>query len=290
VRILRIAALALFVSRASALAQTEGIAEFRGTVHTDKGQTIPSQGRVYMSKSAVRVEWETDLREVAKERKDSGKASGMPEQFKMVMIQKLAQPDRIYIVNDGRKTYAVEATGTRRAKPGPERTWKVQRLGRDTVAGFACEKALLTAQDGDQTEVCITAELMPSTAWLTAWNRREEQATPLKALKDAGLSGFPVRWIFRHQGSKDTSSSVELVRFDRKSVSASLFEIPAGYRKVDSMMETMAMTPEQEKAMQEARKRMQEALDRMTPEQRKHYEELIRQQGGAAVAPTPHSR
>jgi len=289
VRILRIAALALLVSRASAFAQTEGIAEFRGTVHTDKNQTIPSQGKVYLSKAAVRVEWETDLREVAKDRKESGKSSGMPEQFRMVMIQKLAEPDHIYIVNDVRKTYAVETTGTKREKTTPERTWKVQRLGRDTVAGFSCEKALLTAQDGDQTEVCITSELSPSSAWLTAWNRREEQASPLKALKDAGLSGFPVRWIFRHKGSKDTSSSVELVRFDRKSVSASFFEIPPGYRKVDSAMETYAMTPEQEKAMQDARKRMQEALDKMTPEQRKQYEELMRQQGGA-LAPTPPSR
>jgi Domain of unknown function (DUF4412) len=288
VRILRIATLAFLVCGSSVLAQTEGIAEFRGTVHTDKGQTIPSQGKVYMSKSAVRVEWETDLREVAKDRKDSG-AAGLPQEFRMVMIQKLAEPDRIYIVNDGRKSYAVESTHTERSQTRTARRWKVQKLGRDTVAGFACEKALLTAEDGDQTEVCVTTELAPSNAWLTAWNRREEQASPLKALKDAGLSGFPVRWIFRNRGSKDISSSVELVRFDRKSVSASLFEIPPGYRKVDSMMETMAMTPEQEKALQDARKRMQEALDKMTPEQRKQYEELMRQQGGA-LAPTPRSR
>jgi len=288
VRIFRFAALAFLACGTSVLAQTEGIAEFRGTVHTDNGQTIPSQGKVYMSKNAVRVEWQTDLREVAKDRKGSG-AAGMPQQFQMVMIQKLAEPDRIYIVNDSRRTYAVESTHRERSKTDTERKWKVQKLGRDTVAGFACEKALLTAEDGDQTEVCITTELVASNAWLTAWNRREEQASPLKALKDVGLSGFPVRWIFRNRGSKDVSSSVELVRFDRKSVSASFFEIPPGYRKVDSIMETMAMTPEQEKAMQDARKRMQEALDKMTPEQRKQYEELMRQQGGA-LAPTPHSR
>jgi Domain of unknown function (DUF4412) len=276
-------AAAVLLGSARLLAQTEGIAEFRGTVHTDKGKTIPSQGKVYLSKAAVRVEWETDLSSVDRNRKDDPRE--IPNHFRMTMIQRIAEPDRTYMVNDERKTYSIQMIDDKRERPDrSDKKWKVQKLGRDTVGGFSCEKALLTSEDRRETEVCIATDLVPSTAWLRAWNRREEQATPLQALKDAGLTGFPVRWIFREKGSTDISSSIELQRFDKKSLPASLFEIPAGYRKVDTMMEAMAMTPEQERSMREAQKKMQEALDKMSPEERRQYEEMMRR-----YAPTPHN-
>jgi hypothetical protein len=50
------------------------------------------------------------------------------------------------------------------------------------------------------------------------------------------------------------------------------------------MMEAMSMTPEQERQVRDAQKKMQEALDKMSPEERKQYEEMMRR-----YAPTPHS-
>lgn len=278
-RSVRLATL-LLLSAAAAFAQTEGIAEFQGSVHTDKDKTIPSHGKVYMTSAAVRVEWQTDLREMKKDRADK---AGMPDSFQMTMIQKVAEPGQMYAINDKNKTYAIEKVDTdHKDAAKSERKWKVERRGRDTVAGFSCEKATLTAEDGDQTEVCIVTDWKINSAWLRAWNRREEQASPLRALKDAGITGFPVRWIFRHKGEKDSWSSMELVRFTKQSLPGSLFEIPPGYRKVDSMFET-GMTPEQEQKMREARQKMKEAMENMTPEQRKQYEEMMKR-----YAPTPH--
>ncbi len=268
------AAAAFLVYCAAVLAQSEGVAEFRGTTQTDKEQAIPSQGKVYTSKAAVRVEWEMNLSAAGAARK--GSKTGLPSNFRMVMIQKLSEPDRTYIVNDQQKTYAVEMIDEKKDLSTPERTWTVKKLGRDTVAGLSCEKALLTARDGDETEVCVSTEIIPSAAWLRAWNRREEQSLPLKALNESGIKGFPVRWIFR-SGKDKVSSSVELVRFDRKPVPGSLFEIPPGYRKVGSMMET-TMSSDQSKQYQDAMKQMQSELDKMTPEQRKAVEEMLKQQ------------
>ncbi|MGH9367756.1 MAG: DUF4412 domain-containing protein, partial [Thermoanaerobaculia bacterium] len=262
-RTLRIAAAVFFALSVNALAQSEGVAEFRGTTQTDKNGAIPSQGKVFTSKNAVRVEWEMDVSAAGAERK--GNKTGVPSNFRMVMIQKLSEPDRTYVLNDQQKTYAVELIDEKRDKATPERTWTVKRLGRDTVAGLSCEKALLTAKNGDETEVCVSTEIIPSAAWLRAWNRREEQSSPLKALNESGIKGFPVRWIFRSGKDKKVSSSVELVAFDRKSLPGSLFEIPPGYRKVGSMMETM-MTSDQSKQYQDAMKEMQSDLDKMTPE------------------------
>ena len=272
-RPIRIAAAAFFVCSAAALAQSEGVAEFKGTTHTDKNQTIPSQGKVYFSKSACRVEWETDLRQFREERKE--KKEVVPDHFRMVMLTKLSEPDRLYHLNDERKTYSVTDTSKeKRDSKGPERHWKVQKLGRDTVGGLSCEKALLTADDGDQSEVCVTREVIPSRAWLSAWNRREEQRSPFAALKENGLDGFPIRWVFREKGKSDISSTIELVRFERKSVPGSLLEIPPGYRQTSAA--SVWMNPEQEKAVRDAQRK---ALENMTPEQRKKYEEYMKQQG-----------
>ena len=80
-------------------------------------------------------------------------------------------------------------------------------------------------------EVCVSKELIPSAAWVAAMSRREDQSGPLKALKENGLEGFPIRWIFRSQKNKEISSTMELVSFEKKSLPASLFEIPADYTK-----------------------------------------------------------
>src|SRR5262249_37304693 len=127
---------------------------------------------------------------------------------------------------------------------------------------------------------CVASDWKMPSSWLRAWNRREEQASPLAALREAGLTGFPVRWVFRHKGEKESWSSMELVRFTKQSVPASTFEIPAGYRRVDNTFET-SMTPEQQKAVTDARQKM---LENMTPEQRKQYEEMMKR-----YAPTPHN-
>jgi len=266
------------VLSAPLLAQSEGIAEFKGETHGSRGQTVPSSGKVFLSRSAVRVEWQTQLA-------GTDRKAGAPDPFRMTMIQKQSEPDHSYMLNEERKTYSVMQFDTKREKTeSSSEKWTAEKLGRDTVAGFSCEKLKMTSAAGNVTEACVAPDLMPSTAWLRAWNRRSEQAGPFQAMKNAGVVGFPVRWIFREKGTDQISSSIELVRFERKSLPASLFEIPSDYRKVDTMMETMATTPEQEKAMRDARKQMNEALEKMTPEERKQYEEMMKR-----YAPTPPS-
>lgn len=263
----RIAGAVLFLVSAAVLAQVEGVAEFKGTVRMKNGEeTIPSNGKVFVAKTACRVEWETDLSALKAGRKREGK--DVPGRFKMTMLQKLSEPDKTYVLNDATKTYSVVTHGGPGKKS--QRKWKVERLGRDTVAGLACEKAALTSDDGDRTEVCVSREIMPSAAWLNAWNRREEQRSPLMALKDSGLEGFPIRWLF-HANADGASSTLELVRFERRSLPASLFEIPAGYKE-SSGYDTL-FTPEQKSRRDAARRN---AYANMTPEQRKTAAEQIR--------------
>src|SRR5262249_20434809 len=154
----RLAAAVCFAVSATALAQSEGIAAFRGTVHTDNGKDIPSTGKLYFSKPGVRVEWETKVPD--SDRKDSRAA--MPDHFQLVALQLAAEPGRTYMLNPERKTYTVQETPKDARTPVPtDKSWKVQKLGKDTVAGFSCEKVLLTSDKGNEMELCVTKELTP---------------------------------------------------------------------------------------------------------------------------------
>jgi uncharacterized protein DUF4412 len=267
VKLSRLACSLLFSASAVLYAEVEGVAEFKATVAMKQGQNVPSTGKVFVSKSAVRVEWETDLSSLKEARKDQTK--GMRDRFRMVMLQRLAEPNKTYSIDDEQKTYSV-ITHEEKAQPS-DRKWKVEKTGRDSVAGYSCEKAVLTSDSGGRTEVCVSKEIMPSSSWLAAWNRREDQRSPLKALREAGVEGFPIRWIIRDKEG-DATTQMELVRFEKKSLPASLFEIPPGYQQTSGSM--MGISADQRKQMDAAKK---SAYASMTPEQRKKAAEQIRQ-------------
>jgi hypothetical protein len=266
----RIAAAALFV-RATALAQSEGVAEFKGTMSGGSGESIPNTSTVYFSKVAYRMEMQMDMRSLARK---EGSQGMVPSRYRMVTIQKLSDLDHLLTLNEDSRTYSVTDLKKVREDFGknremPQVTYTVRKLGRDSVAGFACEKALVTSSSGSEMELCISIELFPSAAWLAAQNRSDRSGNLFTALRDNGLDGFPIRWIARDKKDQRVTATMELSRFERKPVSASLFEVPPGYRETSAM--GVMMTPEQEKAMKDA-------LEKMTPEQRKMYEEMMKKQ------------
>ncbi len=112
-------------------------------------------------------------------------------------------------------------------------------------------------------------------------NRNDPNASSwLKALKDAGVEGSPIRWSVRPKGSAQPTMVMELVRADKKFLPAALFEVPAGYTQTGFALG--GLSPEQEKAMGDRRTQMDEVLKNMPPEQRQHYEEMMKRR-----TPTP---
>lgn len=274
----RNASLLLFFVSATALAQFEGVAELKMTMSYARGEPV-ARGTFSISKSAARSDWEVDLRGAADA---EAKKSGIPDRYKMTTIVKLSDPDKVYMLNDERKTYSVLDLKAMRESVGGEdesRKFTVKKLGRrDTVAGLSCEVVQVTSSSGTGSELCMTRELAVSKDWLAAMNRDRRGGGgpfarglggPFAALRAQGIEGFPIRMITRESSDKRVSSTMELVRVERKSLPGSLFEVPAGYRETSGM--GVMMTPEQEKAMKDA-------LEKMTPEQRKMYEEMMKKQ------------
>lgn len=237
----RIAAAFFFALAAHAFAQSEGIAEFKGTINAGQGRTISTTGKVYFVKAvAYRSEWETDMSNLLKGRYMPG--GGIPARHKTITIQKLSEPDRVISLDEERKTYRITDLKNLRGEVAPgasSKTYTVKKLGRDTVAGLACEKATVTSSDGTQSELCVATEMIPSSAWGAAQNWREGSSDMMKALRDAGLDGFPIRMTIHPKGESQATYTQELVRLETRPVPSSVFEVPPGYAEARSPYEEM---------------------------------------------------
>jgi Domain of unknown function (DUF4412) len=279
-------AMTLLLAGIAAAAQFEGVAAYKITTTGGNGRSIDGTSKIFVTKTAYRMEMETSFGGAAAAEQGTG-SSRAPRHMKMTMIGKVADPDELIMVNDENKTYSIWDLKKMRgdaAAPAPQ-TWTVKKLGSDKVAGVSCQKALLTSSKGSEIEVCMAKELAVSSDWFATMTRRQRDTNEwMQALKSAGLVGFPVRYVMR-RGGKEALITMELTSLDKKSLSASLFEVPSGYKQTDYAIG--GLTPEQRKAMADARKRIGAELDKMTPEQRKAFEGAMKKHGGMMPPPEP---
>ena len=272
-------------SGATALAQFEGTADLKITTNTGKGETLPATGRLYVTRNAYRMEWQMDL---SRARKDKTASPEAPQRIQTTLFGTIAEPDKITMLDDAHRTYSVwDLKKTRgEAAEAPRPAYTVKKLGSDSVAGLPCQKAELTSSSGTVIEVCVAKDFIVSSDWLATLSRRQrDSAGWLGALRDNGLVGFPVRYAMRARGATEPFMTMVVTKIDREPVSASLFEVPAGYKQTEFAIG--GLSPEQQKAVSDARTRMREALDRMTPEQRKAYEDAMKRYARPTPAPTP---
>ncbi len=272
-------------SGSTALAQFEGTADLKITTSTGKGESLPATGRIYVTKTAYRMEWQMEL---SRARRDKAASAEAPQRIQTTLIGTTAEPDTLTMLDDAHRTYSVWDLKKMRGEAAePSRpTYAVKKLGSDTVAGLPCQKAELTSSSGTVIEVCVAKDFIVSSDWLATLSRRQKDSTGwLGALRDNGLLGFPVRYAMRARGAAAPFMTMVVTKIERGPVAASLFEVPAGYKQTEFALG--GLSPEQQKAVSDARTRMREALDRMTPEQRKAYEDAMKRYARPTPSPTP---
>ena len=269
------AAVIFVLTAASASAQLEGVAEMKFQAFGHGGTTMSGTGKTYVTKTAWRTEMEMSSADMAKDLAAS-KAHGGQTSMRMVAFGKLAEPGVSYMLNDRTKSFArIDAREMAKGLPKTEEKWSVTRLGADRVAGLPCQNVLAVNEvDKSQWELCVSPEFARGD-WLRAMQTDNRGAAGwMKALVDAGVEGYPVR--FSNKDAKGTlRMTAEVVKFEKQSLPASLFEVPPGYKET-SMMGVMAQSPEQAQQMEEAQKQMEKAMQNMTPEQRKMMEEMMK--------------
>lgn len=201
---------------------------------------------------------------------------GMP--FQTTVVMKFSNPDVVYLLNDTAKTYSeinIKEAGDA-GKNRPQKEYTVKKLGKEKVAGYTCEHLLLTARDGRETEVWTTKDLV-DLAVFREYIRHSRQGADvqgiMKALQEAGAEGFPARMITRDQKNGEPSVTLELVKAEKRTVAASMFEIPAGYKKQAGILGMLPLPQEQQQTINKA-------MEKLTPEQRKMLENMLKHKGG----------
>jgi hypothetical protein len=198
----------------------------------------------------------------------------------MTMLLKFSNPDLVYMLNDATKTYVevnVKDLGNA-AKNRAGREYTVKKMGKEKVAGYVCEHLLLTANDGRETEVWTTKDLVDFAVFREYMqrNRQADLQGIMKALKDAGAEGFVAKMISRDKAGTP-AVTLELVKAEKRAVPAALLEIPAGYKKQEGMLGMMPgmlpIPPEQQQTINKA-------MEKLSPEQRKMLEGVMKKQGG----------
>ena len=247
----------------SAVAQWEGVLDMKIT-----GKDVNGTSKALIGKAGARMQIEMTNAQL-----QETQGGGM----KMVMLTRTAEPDISYMINDAQKSYAridVKEMQKNLPKSEQEKKWTVKRLGAGSVAGFACEKALVAQEGGtSENEVCISKEILGPASMLSSGRRGAGGQGLETALKANGLVGMPIRMVMREKGKAEATMTWELVKADKHALPASTFEVPAGYKET-SMMGTM-MSPEQQK-------QTEDAMKNMTPEQRKMMEEMMKKKGGSS--------
>jgi hypothetical protein len=260
-KLTRIAACLLLLP--AALLAQDGVATFKYSFHGEDAAP-DGQSIIYFSPNAYRAEMQMMMRTGT----DARRGQAPPASLNMKMLQKFSEPDKIYTINDENRTYSVMDLASTRDSIQSKETYTVKKLGTMQIAGLSCQNALITSSNGSEMEICVTNEVSASGNWLTAMARQQGRTGNWgKALVDAGMKpGFPIRWTARSkEGHGD--AVMELVKFEKKPVPASMFQIPAGYKETSGGL--AGMTPEQQK-------QIDDALSKLTPEQRKAYEDAMK--------------
>jgi hypothetical protein len=121
------------------------------------------------------------------------------------------------------------------------------------IAGYSCETWTISLGEMARTEQCLSAEVaVPTQAWGRYKDFAEQMQSTLHAIaprgpgvqslkeKMSGMQGYPLSVVTNVKvlGKSSTTAS-EVTEIKKGPIPASAFEIPAGFKQVDSPMKKM---------------------------------------------------
>jgi hypothetical protein len=250
----------LLLVAALALPSPAGAADFEGVLESKLSGSVSGTMRTWVSSRGIRAENDIELPKEAQ--------AAMGKRMRTVIIVRRDEPNVTYLLDEERKTFSAIAD-----EPGDatdDEAYTAERVGKATVAGFACDRVKVRSGDGsEEFELCM-APALASDTWLRAFHAQGEDRGIEKALADAGVKGLPIRWSSKGDEPGETYV-MELVSAKRQKVPPSTFAIPKGYTKTAAP--SFGMPPEAAKAMEDAMKDL-------TPEERQELEKMLKGMGG----------
>jgi Domain of unknown function (DUF4412) len=223
-----------------------------------QGMSIAGNGKIYLKGLNSRMEQEMKL-------------PGASGPMKQIVIHR-SDEGVTYIVNDANRTYQKIGADKDEQPSGETSRWTVKKLGKETVAGRSTEHVQVSQQGKNPMELWVDTKLVSSGDLEKAFAAGDRRAGGWwKALKEAGVAGVPLKVVAKHEG--ESGMTWEATSVKAQSVSDSMFKVPEGYTEGRS---AGMGPPQQQQQQQQMRDQM---LQRLSPEQRKQVEEMMKQQG-----------
>jgi hypothetical protein len=201
-----------------------------------------------------------------------------PMPMKNVIVTRTDTPDKLYQVNDQSRTYS-EIDVSKDNKPNDKEPWKVKKLGEEKILNYKTQHVMVT-HGQEIWELWTSKDLIDYETYRklqASKGRMAGDQRMVTALKEADVDGMPLKAIVSQEGMKST---IELVKAEKKSLPASTFEVPPGYKKTASGFPGAGAGSPQDPRADDARKRLDDALKNMTPEQREAFERAMKQRQG----------
>ena len=202
---------ALFYS-VCAFAQ-QGTIQYKITLGNSE-KAITSTSTMYFLNGSTRVEANIPM-----------PGSGKP--IKQTVLMPASKPNVMYNLDDANKSYT-ETTVSPSATKDVKATVKV--LGTETIQGLSC-KHLSVTMDKTNMEVWTTKDIPGYEKMMSYWRSNPAMSSNsfYNELKKNNAEGFFVKT--KTNGMRGGSMVMEMVSYNTKPVAASLFSIPAGYKK-----------------------------------------------------------
>lgn len=168
-----------------------------------------------------------------------------------------SNPSVFLIFNSMNKTY----TETKISSTAISKDFNIKVLGTEKVGIYNCTHVKMTV-DGRSWDVWYAKEL-PSFNFPIGGSSEFSSQKVINELKSKGITGMMTKIVFQTPGAKTKSITMQLVKYEAKTLDAALFAIPAGYKK-----NTISFDPEKMKNMTLEQKK--EMMMKMMKEQAKH--------------------
>ena len=241
---------------------TPAFAQFEGMLEMTMSGAASGTTQVHVSKAGVRTDTSMALQ-------------GMNISHSTLVLFK--EPHKIFTIDDKQQTYTVlerdpDKEKERQAKKKAPIT--VKKLGKDTVSGFKCEH-LLVSTEGHEMELWTTRDLPGFEAMAHMFDRSMNDSSGFyAALKKENAEGFIAKM---KSNDPQHPMTMELTKVTKGAQPASLFEIPSTYTKKEA---GAGMGMGGGNLPPEVRKRMEEQMKNMTPEQREQMMKAMQQRQG----------
>jgi hypothetical protein len=144
-------------------------------------------------------------------------------------------PGYSVLLHPQNKTFSLNVIDTAAINSGGKETYRVTRIGEETVQGYHCIHVKLTISYSKSVEVTediwVSADVPGYAAFKKLAAMAQQTPKMTKALDQAGCPGMFVKMQMQ---STAFSMSMLLVSADRKSFPGSLFQIPPGYTRTSN--------------------------------------------------------